>query len=66
MGLTLQQKFDDLRSKDEAFRASLANLVDPATGEIIPLGESIFDSASKYLFTNSDGKLVRSRIKVVS
>jgi hypothetical protein len=66
VGQTLQQKFDDLRAKDEAFRAALANLVDPATGEIIPVGESIFDTASKYLFSNSDGKLVRTRIKVVS
>ena|GEM_PF-3129061 len=65
MGQSLTQKFEAVHAADEAGRAALADLLNPETGESIAPGESVFDVTSRQLFTNENGRLVRTRPRII-
>lgn len=65
MALTIQQKLANLHAAEEAGKAALADLLNPATGESISPDRPAFDVASKTVYANVDGKLVRSRPVII-
>jgi ssDNA-binding replication factor A large subunit len=62
---TLAQKLETVRVADEAGKAALADLLNPDTGEALAPGDSVFDVASKHVYTNDNGKLVRTKPRII-
>jgi hypothetical protein len=65
VGQTLSQKFDAVHAADEAGKAALADLLNPETGEAIAPGETVFDVSSRHMYTNDNGKLVRTKPRII-
>ena len=65
MGQTLSQKFETVHAADEAGKAALADLLNPETGEAIAPGEAVFDVSSKQVYTNDNGRLVRTKPRII-
>lgn len=65
MGQTLAQKFETVHAADEAGKAALADLLNPNTGEAIAPGEAVLDAVSKQVYANDNGKLTRTKPRII-
>jgi hypothetical protein len=65
MNKTLSDKLATIRATGDTYRAAVADLANPSTGESLLPGESLADVSYEASYSNAGGAVVQSRLRLV-